>query len=132
MYGLTAQQYGILFAVNSIGFVIGSQSGLRILRRVAPQWLLVCSLPALAVLGCMIGVCGAVGVPSTAIVAILFLFLVGAGVTVPCLQIVGLAGRQNEAGTAAALLGATNMALAGMAAPIVGAIGIQSAAPWVP
>jgi DHA1 family bicyclomycin/chloramphenicol resistance-like MFS transporter len=129
VYGLTPQQCGILFAINSIGFVIGSQSGSRILRRVAPQWLLVCSLPALAVLGCMIGICGAVGVPSAVIVGILFLFLVGAGVTVPCLQILGLAGHQNEAGTAAALLGATNMAVAGMAPPIVGAIGIQSAAP---
>jgi DHA1 family bicyclomycin/chloramphenicol resistance-like MFS transporter len=129
VYGLTPQQYGILFAINAIGFVIGSQTGSRILRRVAPQWLLVWSLPALAVLASVIAICGAVGVPSPVILTILFLFLVGAGCTVPCLQILGLAGHQHEAGTAAALLGATNMGVAGIAAPIVGAIGIESAAP---
>jgi DHA1 family bicyclomycin/chloramphenicol resistance-like MFS transporter len=40
VYGLDAQQYGILFAVNSLGVVAGVQTSSRLVRRIGPQWIL--------------------------------------------------------------------------------------------
>ncbi len=39
-YHFTAQQYGLLFAVNSVGVIIGVQTSSRIARHVGPQWIL--------------------------------------------------------------------------------------------
>ena len=41
IYAFTAQQYGLLFAVNSIGIIIGVQTSSRLMRGpVQPQWIL--------------------------------------------------------------------------------------------
>ncbi|MGO7984037.1 hypothetical protein ACC691_40050, partial [Rhizobium johnstonii] len=41
VYGFNAQQYGLLFAVNSIGVIIGVQTSSYLMRRgVGPQWIL--------------------------------------------------------------------------------------------
>ena len=37
-YGFDAQQYGLLFAVNSLGVVVGVQSASRLAARFGPQW----------------------------------------------------------------------------------------------
>ena len=43
LYRFNAQQYGLLFAVNSIGIIIGVQSSARITKYVGPQWILAVS-----------------------------------------------------------------------------------------
>ncbi|HEY8718004.1 multidrug effflux MFS transporter [Pengzhenrongella sp.] len=129
LYGLDAQQYGMLGAINAIVFVVGSQSASRIIHLLPPQWLLAVTLPLLALAGYSIILCVALGLGLTAILAVTSVFFLGAGMSVPCLQVLGLAHHADEAGTAAAVLGATNFAVAGIAAPIVGAIGLESAAP---
>ena len=41
IYAFTAQQYGLLFAVNSVGIIIGVQTSSRLMRGpVQPQWIL--------------------------------------------------------------------------------------------
>ena len=47
VYGLNAQQYGLLFAVNSVGVVLGVQISARLAQRVGPQWILACSTATL-------------------------------------------------------------------------------------
>ena len=39
-YGFTPQQYGYLFAVNSLGVVAGVQIAARIMRHTGPQWVI--------------------------------------------------------------------------------------------
>lgn len=40
VYELDPQQYGLLFAVNSIGIAAGTQVSARLTKYVAPQWIL--------------------------------------------------------------------------------------------
>src|SRR5690606_12269094 len=51
VYGFDAQQYGILFAVNSLGLAIASQFASRLMRRFAPPKILAISLPLMALAG---------------------------------------------------------------------------------
>jgi DHA1 family bicyclomycin/chloramphenicol resistance-like MFS transporter len=41
VYGLDPQEFGLLFAVNSVGVVIGVQISSRLAKYVGPQWILV-------------------------------------------------------------------------------------------
>ena len=49
VYGLSSQWYGVLFAANSIGIVLGVQVSSRLARRFGPQWILACSTAVLLV-----------------------------------------------------------------------------------
>jgi DHA1 family bicyclomycin/chloramphenicol resistance-like MFS transporter len=59
----------------------------------------------------------------------MFGFMLFAGMCGPCLGVLALSDHATEAGTAAAVLGAVNFGMAGVASPIVGMIGIASFAP---
>jgi DHA1 family bicyclomycin/chloramphenicol resistance-like MFS transporter len=129
VYGLDAQQYGIVFAVNSIGLAAASQVSSRLMRRFAPPKILTISLPIMALAGFSAAAGAAMGAPFGVIVACTFLFLASAGLSFPCIQVTALAPHGAEAGTAAALLGAINFGLASLAAPLVGLFGTASAIP---
>lgn len=129
VYGLDAQQYGIVFAVNSIGLAAASQVSSRLMRRFAPPKILAVSLPIMALAGFAAAAGAAAGAPFGVIVACTFLFLTCAGLSFPCIQVTALGPHGAEAGTAAALLGAINFGLASIAAPVVGLFGTESAIP---
>jgi DHA1 family bicyclomycin/chloramphenicol resistance-like MFS transporter len=129
VYGLDAQQFGIVFAVNSIGLATASQVASRLMRRFAPPKILAVSLPLMAVAGFGAAGAAALDAPFGVILACTFVFLSCAGLSFPCIQVTALAPHGAEAGTAAALLGAINFGLASAAAPIVGLFGTGSAIP---
>lgn len=129
VYGLDAQQFGILFAINSVGLAVSSQVASRLMRRFAPPKILAISLPLMALAGFGAATAAALDAPLGVIVACTFLFLSCAGLSFPCIQVTALAPHGAEAGTAAALLGAINFGLASAAAPIVGLFGTASAIP---
>jgi MFS transporter, DHA1 family, multidrug resistance protein len=127
VYGLDAQQYGIMFGVNSLGLVIANQISARIMRRVGPQWILAFSLSAillsaLAIIGSALFWGGGL----VALMIPLFTLITSCGFSFPCVQVLALANHGKEAGTAASLLGAMNFGLAGAISPIVGAIGVST------
>lgn len=129
VYGFDAQQYGALFAINSVGLVVSSQVASRLMRRFAPAHILVVSLPVMALGGFAAAGAAALGAPFLAVAAGTFVFLAFAGLSFPCIQVIALAPHGAEAGTAAALLGALNFGFASLAAPLVGAFGTDSAVP---
>jgi DHA1 family bicyclomycin/chloramphenicol resistance-like MFS transporter len=129
LYGFTAQQYGILFAVNSIGLAVSSQVASRLMRRFAPPRILAVSLPLMAIAGFTAAAAAALDLGLAPIVAGTFVFLSCAGLSFPCIQVTALAPHGSEAGTAAALLGAINFGLASCSAPIVGVFGTETAIP---
>lgn len=129
VYGFDAQQYGALFAINSVGLVVASQVASRLMRRFAPAHILVVALPVQALGGFGAAAAALTGAPFLAVAAGTFLFLAFAGLSFPCIQVIALAPHGSEAGTAAALLGALNFGFASLAAPLVGAFGTQSALP---
>lgn len=129
VYGLDAQQYGYLFAVNSLGIVAGVQISSRLARRHGPQWILAAATAVLLVSATTIVVLDSLQVGLLGILVPLWFFIAACGFTFPQVQVLGLANHGKEAGTAASLLGALNFGLAGLISPVVGFLGIGSAVP---
>lgn len=129
VYGFDAQQYGILFAGNSLGLAVSSQVASRLMRRFAPPRILAFSLPVMALAGLTAAASAWLELGLAPVLAATFVFLSCAGLSFPCIQVTALAPHGAEAGTAAALLGAINFGLASIAAPVVGAFGTESAIP---
>lgn len=129
VYGLDAQQYGLLFAVNSLGIVVGVQASSFLARFIGPQWILAGALTVVLLSASTIVIVDILGGGLLGILIPLFFFITACGFTFPCTQVLALAGHGSEAGTAASLLGALNFGLAGAISPIVGLFGIDNAIP---
>ena len=111
-YGFNAQQYGLLFAVNSVGVVVGVQVAARHAARFGPQWVHAAAIAIIVADQAGLGLWGTM-VP-------LFVFMTACGFTFPCVQVLALDRHGNAAGTAASLIGACNFGVAGLISPLVG------------
>lgn len=129
LYGMDAQQYGLLFAVNSLGVVLGVQISSRLAQRIGPQWILAGSTSVMFLSATMIVVLDSLHLGLVGVLVPLWFFICSCGFSFPQVQVLALANHGKEAGTAASLLGALNFGLAGIISPIVGVIGISTAAP---
>ncbi|WP_042213491.1 multidrug effflux MFS transporter [Demequina mangrovi] len=125
VFGLSAQEYGIVFATNSVGLVIANQASARLMRVFAPRAVATVGLGimltgALLIVGADLMDMGLVGV------LLPLFFVVGSiGIIGPAVQITALADHGAEAGTAASMLGALNFGVAGIISPLVGALGVS-------
>ncbi len=119
-FGFDAQQYGLLFAVNSLGLVAGVQVASRLAARFGPQWVLAWSTSTLVVAGIGIIVADQLGLGLWGILVPLFVFMTACGFTFPCVQVLALDRHGKAAGTAASILGAVNFGVAGFVSPLVG------------
>jgi MFS transporter, DHA1 family, multidrug resistance protein len=126
-YGLSPQQYGLAFASNSIGVVLGAQVAARLMRRIGPQWILVGTVSAQLVAAVALLSTLAYPAPLWAVLAPLALFLTACGFGFPTVQVLGLMRHGEEAGTAASLLGVANFGLAALMPPLVGLLGAAAA-----
>ena len=129
VYGLDAQQFGFLFAINSLGVVGGVQASAFLARYVGPQWILAGALTVLVLAASAIVIFDSLGFGLVGILVPLWFFIAACGFSFPCTQVLALANHGSEAGTAASLLGALNFGLAGAISPIVGLFGIANAVP---
>lgn len=129
VYGLDAQGYGLLFAVNSIGVVAGVQISSRLAKYVGPQWILSVSTAVLVISALTIVVLDSAGAGLFGTIVPLWFFITACGFGFPCVQVLALANHGKEAGTAASLLGALNFGLAGTLSPLVGVFGISTSVP---
>lgn len=129
VYGLDPQGYGLLFAVNSIGVVIGVQVSSRLAKYFGPAWILAGSTAVLLSSAIAIVVLEFAGAGLLGTVIPLWFFITACGFGFPCVQVLALTNHGKEAGTAASVLGAMNFGLAGAISPIVGLFGITNAVP---
>ncbi len=129
VYGLDPQAYGLLFAANSIGVVIGVQVSSRLAKYFGPAWILAGSTAVLLGSAIAIVVLELAGAGLLGTVIPLWLFITACGFGFPCVQVLALPNHGKEAGTAASVLGAMNFGLAGLISPIVGLFGIADAVP---
>jgi DHA1 family bicyclomycin/chloramphenicol resistance-like MFS transporter len=131
VYGFSAQQYGILFAVNSLGIVTGVQLSSRLMHRfnVGPQWIVSVSTVVLAITAAAIVLLDLAGAGLWGTLVPLWFFIAACGFTLPSVQVIALSSHGQEAGTAASLLGAANFGVAGLISPIVGVLGVGNAIP---
>ena len=130
LYGLDEQTFALVFGANAVGIVVMTQVNPLLLRRWSPRQVvtaavLTASLAAMAlVVATATGTGGIVGV-----LAPLFVIIAVCGLSFPNVPALALSRHGEAAGTAAALLGASQFAIGGLAAPLVGLLGTSSAVP---
>ncbi len=123
-YGLTAQQFALVFGLGATSMVVGSQANAVLVRRVGPVRLLRAGLPAVVVSTAWLlaaaatGAGGVVGlvVPLWCTVAVLASAISNASA-------VALSRHPERAGTASAVIGSLQGALGGAVSPLVGVFG---------
>lgn len=128
-FSFTPQQYGYLFAVNSLGIVSGVQIASRLMRRIGPQWILVGATIAQVAAALAMVIFDQLDFGLWGVMVPLWFFICATGFMFPSVQVQALTRHGKQAGTAASLMGATNFAFAGLITPVVGFIGVATATP---
>ena len=124
LYGLTPQQFGLAFSANAVGMIAMTQLNPWLVKRFSPVSVLT--------FGVLLAVSGAVtllilmllGVDGwLAFMAPLFFVISAAGLSFPNAPAIALNRHGESAGTAAAMLGASQFMIGGAVAPLVGVFG---------
>jgi DHA1 family bicyclomycin/chloramphenicol resistance-like MFS transporter len=130
IYGVSPQLYSVLFAINGLGLIAGSQVNARLVGRFGPARLLragllsiVCSAAAL------LAVVTAGGLGVWAVLVPMFVIVSSLSFVLPNSTALALADHADVAGTASALLGVGQFLIGAVVAPLVGAGGTESAVP---
>lgn len=129
VHALTAQEYGLLFGLNSIGVVLGVQVSSRLQKRIGPAWIIATATIVQAVCAIAIMVLDMSGAGIFGTIVPLFVFIAACGFNFPAISALALVRHGAEAGTAASVLGAANFGVAGLVSPIVGLFTITNSIP---
>lgn len=123
-YGLDQQVFALVFAAGAIALIGATQFNVVLLRRFAPQAIMLCALVAATAAGVVF-----IGLSVTHIgglwgfVVPVWAILAAMGLVLPNAPAVALSRHPEAAGTAAALLGAAQFGLGAAVAPLVGMLG---------
>ncbi|RJQ67638.1 Bcr/CflA family efflux MFS transporter [Pseudonocardiaceae bacterium YIM PH 21723] len=129
-FGLSPQQFAVLFGVNALGIMAFGQLNRVLLHRFEPRRVLLTGVTITAAAG--IGVLIALLIPGSGLLAVavpLFFVVAPIGITSPNATVLAMAEYGHSAGSASALLGAIQMGIGGVVAPIVGAGGETNSLP---
>ncbi|HEY5754857.1 MAG TPA: multidrug effflux MFS transporter [Steroidobacter sp.] len=111
-YGLSAQQFGALIGLNGLAFMSASMLNMRALRTMTPRQVLGRYIWASPLLGfILLALSLLFALPLYVVVALQLLFFVTVGRVGPNVTALALAPHSRAAGTASALMGATQSAL---------------------
>jgi DHA1 family bicyclomycin/chloramphenicol resistance-like MFS transporter len=130
VYGVSSKVYGWIFALLSVGFIGSSQVNSRLIRYYKSERIVTVSLFSMVViaflflLGSLNNWLGLYGT-----IAMIFAFLCCVGITYPNTSSLSMAPFSKNAGTAAALLGAFQMAVGTLVSVVVSMFKSRSAIP---
>jgi DHA1 family bicyclomycin/chloramphenicol resistance-like MFS transporter len=128
-YGMSQQQFALVFAAGAIGLIAATQLNVRLLRRWTPQQILSGALLAGVAAGGILLLLAATGLGGlTGVLVPLWTVLAMVGLTMPNAPAIALSRHGEAAGTAAALLGAVQFGVGALAAPLVGVLGVGAVA----
>jgi DHA1 family bicyclomycin/chloramphenicol resistance-like MFS transporter len=128
-FGLSEQQFGIAFGLGSVSLIAATQLNGRLLRRYEPSQILPVAVAAgavsaLVLLGvALTGAGGLVGV-----MVAMWGVLGAAGLAFPNAPALALSRHGDNAGAAAAMLGAVQFGLGALTPPLVGLLGVDAVA----
>ncbi len=105
------------------------QTSARLIKRVPPQWIVACSTAWMFLMALLIVVFDRAGLGLWGVMVPLWFYILGAGFTFPCVQVLALANHGAQAGTAASLLGCRDLPHGRDHLPVVGWLGVESATP---
>jgi MFS transporter, DHA1 family, multidrug resistance protein len=128
-FGLDQQQFGLAFSSGAIWLILASQLNPVLLRRFEPRQMLLGAIVMAAVAGLLLLTVTSSGVGGLfGMLVPLWLVLLAVGFGLPNAPAVALARHGRTAGTAAALLGATQFGVGALISPLVGVLGNDAAA----
>ncbi|MDZ7886030.1 MAG: multidrug effflux MFS transporter [Mycobacterium sp.] len=123
-YGLNQQSFALVFAAGAIILIGATQSNVVLLRRFAPQAIMLVALVVSVIAAIVFVVLAVTGVAGLAgFLGPVLVILGGMGLVLPNAPAVALSRHHDAAGTAAALLGAAQFGLGAVTAPVVGMLG---------
>jgi DHA1 family bicyclomycin/chloramphenicol resistance-like MFS transporter len=129
IYGLSPQGFSLAFGLNSIGIMAAAQLSGRLTRRRSPVRVLALGL-AVNLLGALcLAVTVLLGLGLPFVLGSLFVMVSAIGLVLPTSTALGLSNYPERAGTASALLGLLQYLVGGVAAPLVGLAGEDTAVP---
>src|SRR6476619_336742 len=123
-YGLDQQAFALMFGAGAVALIGATQFNVVLLRRFAPQSIVVWALMAASLAGVVfVGISyeHIGGLPG--FVLPIWAILAAMGLVIPNAPAVALSRHPDAAGTAAALLGAAQFGLGAAVAPLVGVLG---------
>lgn len=119
-FGLSATQFAIIFAAGGVTFTIGTQLNGALLGRVAPEQILRAAvLGALTITAAMV-VTSVIGLGVWPVIVLLVANMLAIGMLLPAISAIALDRNPHRAGSAAALIGATQFGIGAATAPITG------------
>ncbi|MET3430379.1 DHA1 family bicyclomycin/chloramphenicol resistance-like MFS transporter [Actinoplanes tereljensis] len=127
-YGLSPTMFGLLFGLNAVGLTLTSQLNARLLNRFGTRPLLLAALAVQVVSGVVLVVSALAGA-LIGVVAGLFLLVCTIGMGQPNATALALDGHADRAGTAAAVMGSLQPAMAGALASLAGLGAIGTGVP---
>jgi MFS transporter, DHA1 family, multidrug resistance protein len=122
-YGLDQQQFGLVFGIGAVAIIGASQFNVVLLNRYSPEQIVLWALGGAVVSGVVLTTLTLFGGGLIGFVVPLFFLLGTIGFVLPNAPALALSRHGEAAGTAAALLGATQFALGALIAPLVGLLG---------
>ena len=129
IYGVSPQEFSLIFGLNALGIVTTGQVSARLVRRFGPRRLLAVGL-GITVTGSLL-LCAAVvsGVGLVGVLPALFLTVASVGLIGPNAAALALADHPRTAGSASALLGVLQFVIGGVVGPLVGIAGTSTPLP---
>ena len=124
-FDLSPQQYGLVFALNSVGIFAASNAAARLAGRVPPGWLLAGG-QALCAAGVAVLALGVAAHVLVVVCAGLFLTISSVGLVMPSAMALGMAESGGRAGAGAGVFGIVQFACGAAASPLAGSGG----SPW--
>jgi DHA1 family bicyclomycin/chloramphenicol resistance-like MFS transporter len=123
-YGLDQQAFALVFGAGAVALIGATQFNVVLLRRFAPQTIAVWALAAASLAGAVfVGLSYAHVGGLLGFVVPIWVILGAMGFVIPNAPAVALTRHPDAAGTAAALLGATQFGIGAAIAPLVGVLG---------
>jgi len=123
LYGLTPFQFGVAFAIGSVGYMVGTTLAARLVMRHGVDATLGIGAAAMAAGGLSMAMAVALGLTSAAsLVLPMALYLAGLGMVLPQSIAGAMTPFSERAGAASALLGFVQQSLAALCGAAVGAL----------
>ncbi len=132
IYGLSPLGYGLVFAVNACGMIIGAQVSGRVTARYGAARLLTTGLFIMVGGGALLAIVvssGIVGLPG--VIVSLWITMFGFGFVGPNSAALAMQRYPHAAGSAAAVLGSFQFGMAAAIAPLAGIGGTHDATPMI-
>ncbi|MGM0386563.1 MAG: multidrug effflux MFS transporter [Actinomycetota bacterium] len=128
-FGLSAQQFALVFAANGLGGIVMSQVNASLVHRFEPLAILRVAVPGVFSLALVLLGVAFFEVGGLAVLLVVLWLLMSSVMFIPANATALALSRHGErAGTAAAMLGAMQAGMAGVVSPLVGVLGSDAVA----